>query len=102
MPRWAKDVANSATRRYAVMTVADRPAPDFLIIGTKRGGTTSLFNYLLMHPGVLGLFRSIAGARQYGLLLRHETTTAAISGTDPTSTPSGTETRSVGTSAIGR
>jgi hypothetical protein len=33
-----------------------RPGPDFLIVGTKRGGTTSLFNYLLMHPGVLGLF----------------------------------------------
>ena len=56
MPRWAKDVANSATRRYALATVSDRPAPDFMIIGTKRGGTTSLFNYLLMHPGVLGLF----------------------------------------------
>jgi hypothetical protein len=56
MPRWAKDLANSATRRYALATVADRPVPDFLIIGTKRGGTTSLFNYLLMHPGVLGLF----------------------------------------------
>ncbi len=26
--------------------------PDFLIIGTMKGGTTSLFRYLEMHPGV--------------------------------------------------
>ena len=37
MPRWARDWANSATRRYALRTVADRPKPDFLIVGTKRG-----------------------------------------------------------------
>lgn len=55
-PRWLKDIANVTTRRYALMTSGDRPGPDFLIIGCKRGGTTSLFNYLLMHPGVLGLF----------------------------------------------
>jgi hypothetical protein len=50
-PRWVKDLANASTRRYALATVSRRPAPDFLVIGTKRGGTTSLFNYLLMHPG---------------------------------------------------
>jgi hypothetical protein len=55
-PRWAKDVANGVTRRYALATVSQRTLPDFLVIGTKRGGTTSLFNYLMMHPGVLGLF----------------------------------------------
>lgn len=33
-----------------------RPPPDFLIVGTKRGGTTSLHQYLLRHPGVLPLF----------------------------------------------
>ena len=37
-------------------TARSRSDPDFLVIGTKRGGTTSLFNYLMMHPGVLGLF----------------------------------------------
>jgi len=56
LPRWVKDLANHTTRRYALSTSRDRPFPDFLIIGSKRGGTTSLFNYLLMHPGVLGLF----------------------------------------------
>ena len=35
-----------------------RPLPDFLIIGTKRGGTTSLFRYLSEHPQVLPLFPS--------------------------------------------
>lgn len=62
-PRWAKDAANVMTRQYGVQTVADRRGPDFLIIGTKRGGTTSLFNYLLMHPGVLGLFPQNRGKK---------------------------------------
>ena len=62
-PRWVKDAGDKATRAYAVGTQAARPAPDFLIIGTKRGGTTSLFNYLLMHPGVLGLFPQMRGKK---------------------------------------
>jgi hypothetical protein len=35
-----------------------RPLPDFLIIGTKRGGTTSLYRYLEAHPAVLPLVPS--------------------------------------------
>ncbi len=62
-PRWVKDGANVLTRRYALATAGDRPPPDFLVIGTKRGGTTSLFNYLLMHPGVLGLFPQSRGKK---------------------------------------
>ena len=62
-PRWVKDVANATTRAAALATVSSRPAPDFLVIGTKRGGTTSLFNYLLMHPGVLGLFPQSRGKK---------------------------------------
>ncbi|MER8026655.1 sulfotransferase domain-containing protein [Glutamicibacter protophormiae] len=58
-PRWVKDAADLATRSYAQMTALNRPVPDYLITGTKRGGTTSLFNYLLMHPGVMGLFPQI-------------------------------------------
>ncbi|GAA0814643.1 sulfotransferase domain-containing protein [Spirilliplanes yamanashiensis] len=42
--------------RYGERTSAARPLPDFLIIGTKRGGTTSLWNYLLEHPLVPRLF----------------------------------------------
>jgi len=62
-PRWMKDAADSMTRAYAQGTAWSRPTPDFLIIGTKRGGTTSLFNYLLMHPGVLGLFPQLRGRK---------------------------------------
>jgi hypothetical protein len=39
-----------------VATAALRPPPDYLIIGAKRGGTTSLHEYLAEHPGVLPLF----------------------------------------------
>lgn len=42
--------------RYGSLTAARRPLPDFLIIGTKRGGTTSLWNYLIGHPLVPRLF----------------------------------------------
>ena len=58
----------SATRRTAAAgakvlvrqggraTAALRPPPDFLVLGTKRGGTTSLWNWLLQHPDVLSLW----------------------------------------------
>ncbi|MEV0429305.1 sulfotransferase domain-containing protein [Micromonospora sp. NPDC050495] len=42
--------------RYGERTSDRRPLPDFLIIGTKRGGTTSLWRYLLEHPLVPRLF----------------------------------------------
>jgi hypothetical protein len=62
-PRWVKDVANVSTRAYALGTAGLRPCPDYLIIGAKRGGTTSLHNYLLGHPGVLGLFPQARGKK---------------------------------------
>jgi hypothetical protein len=62
-PRWVKDVANVTTRQYAVATSWWRPWPDFLLIGTKRGGTTSLFTYLLQHPGILGMFPQARGLK---------------------------------------
>lgn len=31
----------------------DKRLPDFLIIGTQKGGTTSLYNYLIQHPNIL-------------------------------------------------
>ncbi len=42
--------------RYGERTSDRRPLPDFLIAGTKRGGTTSLWRYLLAHPLVPRLF----------------------------------------------
>lgn len=38
------------------MTAGHRPPPDLLVIGAKRGGTTSLWRYLDEHPGVLPTF----------------------------------------------
>lgn len=55
-PRWALKAADVTTRAVALGTALDRPGPDFLVIGTKRGGTTSLFRYLVQHPGILGTF----------------------------------------------
>ena len=42
--------------RHGERTSARRPLPDWLIIGTKRGGTTSLWNYLIEHPLVPRLY----------------------------------------------
>ncbi len=55
-PRAVRDVANHVTRTYGVASAHWRPYPDFLIVGTKRGGTTSLWNYLLDHDQVLPMF----------------------------------------------
>jgi hypothetical protein len=38
---------------YGQVTAPLRGLPSALIIGAQKGGTTSLFNYLLQHPGVL-------------------------------------------------
>ncbi|HET7735754.1 MAG TPA: sulfotransferase domain-containing protein [Nocardioidaceae bacterium] len=55
-PEWARELARKSTRGYGMATARMRAKPDYLIIGAKRGGTTSLFKYLRMHPGVLGMF----------------------------------------------
>lgn len=34
-----------------------RVLPDFLVIGAQKAGTTSLFNYLIEHPGILATVR---------------------------------------------
>lgn len=52
----ATDLVKWALREAAILDPRDRPPPDFLVIGSKRGGTTSLWSYLNQHPGVLPLF----------------------------------------------
>lgn len=37
---------------YRATTNSIRLLPDFMIIGTQRGGTTSLYNYLVEYPGI--------------------------------------------------
>ncbi len=47
-----------ALRRFGRITSRYRIKPDYLIIGTKRGGTTSLARWLLEHPDVGSLWPS--------------------------------------------
>lgn len=54
--RAARTAAKRALRGYGMATASWRPHPDFLLIGAKRGGTTSLWRYITEHPDVLGLF----------------------------------------------
>jgi hypothetical protein len=54
--RFAADPVKRILRGYGEITAALRPGPDFVIIGAKRGGTTSLYNYVLEHPCVQPLF----------------------------------------------
>jgi hypothetical protein len=46
-------LAKTASRLYTVPTTGMRCLPDFLVIGTQRGGTTSLYRYLQQHPCVM-------------------------------------------------
>lgn len=55
-PRGLRTAVRETLVRYGERTSDQRPLPDFLIIGTKRGGTTSLWNYLIQHPLVPRLF----------------------------------------------
>jgi hypothetical protein len=58
VPTPVRSGVKRALRAYGVGTSPIRPLPDFLVIGAKRGGTTSLFRYLLEHPCVAPLFPS--------------------------------------------
>jgi len=53
VPQQAKGVAKSAVRGYGSLTATWRPLPDFLVLGTKRGGSTSAWRYLIQHPQVM-------------------------------------------------
>ena len=55
-PGPAREQVRELLVRYGERTSDRRPLPDFLIIGTKRGGTTSLWRYLIRHPLVPRLF----------------------------------------------
>jgi sulfotransferase family protein len=56
--RSSRAIAKSALRGYGIATAPMRGLPDFLIIGAKRGATTSLWNHIVGHPNVLPLFPS--------------------------------------------
>jgi Sulfotransferase family len=66
--RAARSTAKRALRGYGQITSGWRAPPDFIIIGAKRGGTTSLYNYLLEHPSISPLFpgrQHIKGVRYF-------------------------------------
>ncbi|MGI9062146.1 MAG: sulfotransferase domain-containing protein [Ktedonobacteraceae bacterium] len=46
-----------ADKLYRGLTYPIRLLPDFLIIGTQKGGTTSLYNYLQHHPCIISAAR---------------------------------------------
>lgn len=48
--------ARESIRHFGMLTAGLRTLPDYLIIGTKRGGTTSLARWLLEHPEVRSMF----------------------------------------------
>jgi Sulfotransferase family len=54
----AKRAGKQVVRWYGMATAQQRPLPDFLIIGAKRGGTTSLYYSLLRHPQIAPMFPS--------------------------------------------
>jgi len=76
-PTWVKDVANKATRSWGLATSPWRDAPDFLILGTKRGGTTSLWNNLLQHPQVMGMYPQVRGRKSSDYFFSADTHSAA-------------------------
>jgi hypothetical protein len=51
-PQWVKDGGRTLTRTAGRLSSGIRMLPDFLLVGTQRGGTTSLFRALAPHPGV--------------------------------------------------
>ena len=53
-----RTVARSVARTWGTATAERRALPDFLVVGTKRGGTTTLFRALQSHPEVAPLFPS--------------------------------------------
>ena len=52
----AVELAKRVLRAGGMATAGLRRDPDYLIIGTKRGGTTSLARWLLEHPEVAGMW----------------------------------------------
>ena len=50
------DAGKAVLRQYGVATASQRRVPELIVVGAKRGGTTSLWKYLADHPGVLPTF----------------------------------------------
>lgn len=55
LPVPVRSAVKGVVRAAATATARWRPGPDFLIIGSKRGGTTTLYHALVRHPAVMPL-----------------------------------------------
>jgi hypothetical protein len=56
VPQPVVDAGRTAARAVGSATSGLREMPDFLIVGAKKGGTTSVANWLVQHPQVMPLF----------------------------------------------
>ncbi len=54
VPDAVKRAARAGARAFGSASSSRRMLPDLLIIGTQRGGTTSLYNHLIGHPQIAG------------------------------------------------
>jgi hypothetical protein len=52
----AEKINDLAVCILRLATSSIRILPDFITVGTQRGGTTSLYNYMLTHPNILHSF----------------------------------------------
>ena len=50
-PQWVKDGGRALSRTAGRLSAGRRALPGFLLVGTQRAGTTSLFRALAEHPG---------------------------------------------------
>ncbi|CAN5814179.1 sulfotransferase [soil metagenome] len=58
-PTPLRHALRAGARGYGAATSSLRPLPDFLIIGAKKAGTSSLMNWLLHHPAVPRMVPSV-------------------------------------------
>jgi Sulfotransferase domain len=56
LERSLREGTKRTLRAWGELTAGLRGPADYMIIGAKRGGTTSVANYLLQHPRVMPLF----------------------------------------------
>jgi hypothetical protein len=63
LERGLRESAKTVIRTCGTTTAPLRHPPDFLIVGAKRGGTTSLWNWLLQHPGCLPMIPARQGLK---------------------------------------
>ncbi|MEM1368219.1 MAG: sulfotransferase domain-containing protein [Cyanobacteria bacterium P01_H01_bin.15] len=51
------NLRDTIAHQYRLRTSSWRRLPDFLILGTQKGGTTSLYQYIIEHPAIISATR---------------------------------------------